>query len=290
MDGSPLDVNDVKDRNAASDVDDVKVKDGATDFYITGLSVTYRLRQGVVTALRDASIRLRRGQITAVVGESGSGKSTLARAIARNLPPHAHAAVQAERLPQRVAYLQQEAHASLHPMVKVGDQVNDVLAAARGRRAQETMAECLQLLKSLGLRPAGKMYGRYAHQVSGGQAQRIALARALAMGADLLVADEPTSQLDLVSQAEAVRLIYEVTEARRIGTLFVTHDLALVAELASDVVVIRGGEVVETGRVRDVWRSPSHPYTRRLLAEMGVREHGAGYGVSPHGKRGGKRV
>ncbi len=271
MDAATLDVDDVKKLDAIHDVNDT-----VADFYVTGLSVTYRLRRGVVTALRDASIRLRRGRVTAVVGESGSGKSTLARALARNLPANAHVTVQAEQLPRRVAYLQQEAHASLHPMVKVGEQVNDVLAAATGRRPKETRRGCHELLNTLGLRPTEEVYGRYAHQVSGGQAQRLALARAVAMGAELLVADEPTSQLDLLSQAEAVRLIHEVTAARHMCTLFVTHDLALVAEVATDVVVMRDGVVIEDGSVSDVWRSPCHPYTRRLLAEVQAGEFGSG--------------
>ncbi|HHT26371.1 MAG TPA: ABC transporter ATP-binding protein [Firmicutes bacterium] len=244
------------------------------DYYVTDLTVTYRRRTHTSAAseliLCSVSLGLNRGQVTAVIGESGSGKTTLAQAFLGALPTFAVATYAQRRLPERLGFIQQEAHASLHPTVKVGEQVNDVLATAQGLSPTAARTLTLSLFNELGLTPAEQLYDRYAHQISGGQAQRIALARALAMNAELLIADEPTSQLDMVAQAEAVKAIDKITRERGLSTLFVTHNLALVAELADWVLVLKEGQAVEWGAVLDVWHKPQHPYTKQLIGGTGL--------------------
>jgi ABC-type glutathione transport system ATPase component len=215
--------------------------------------------------LYSVSLGLNKGQVTAVIGESGSGKTTLAQALLGVLPPYAVVTYTQRHIPERLGFIQQEATASLHPTVKVGEQVNDVLATTHGIEASVARAQTLSLFHELGLVPAEQIYERYAHQLSGGQAQRIALARTLAMDAALLIADEPTSQLDMIAQADAIIAIDKVTRERQLSTLFVTHNLAVVAELADWVLVLKEGQAIEWGAVRDVWQKPQHPYTKQLL-------------------------
>jgi ABC-type dipeptide/oligopeptide/nickel transport system ATPase component len=239
------------------------------DYYIEGLSVYYDHVHG--PAVKGISMGLKKGEITAVIGESGSGKTTLAKALAGLLDP-SMVIFQRARLPRRIAFVHQEAQASLHPLVPVGEQVNDCIAARSGRRPALTRENTLKLLDELGLDPAESFYRRYPYTLSGGEAQRIVLARALAMEAELVVADEPTAHLDLLSQAQAVRLLYRLTAHHGMSVCFITHDLSLVAEIATSVSVLYNGRIVEEGKVRDVWDNPRHSHTTQLLTELDGRE------------------
>lgn len=231
---------------------------------ISDLNVTYRGSSDVV-ALQNVSVCLSAGEIKAVVGESGSGKTTLARTLLSALPPSASVRFRSLELPERVAFIQQEAVASLHPLLSVGMQISDILAARRRVRLARVKEDVYRMFEQLGLVPAGEFFHRYAHQLSGGQAQRVSIARALALQAELIVADEPTSQLDLITQADAVRLLYQMTKRLSAATLLITHRLPLVAEMADSVIVLHEGTVVERGPVSDVWRAPRHWHTQKLL-------------------------
>lgn len=238
-----------------------------------GLTVTYAGQEQPIHALRAVDVTLRAGEITAVIGESGSGKTTLARAFLNALPASARVTHESLALPQRIAFVQQEAAASLHPLLSIGEQITDMLVVrhrtTRKRASRRTLRiEARLLLESLELKPGAEFFRRFPHQLSGGQAQRASLARALAMDAELLIADEPTSQLDLVTQAEAVKLIHRLTKEQGMYTLFITHRLPLVAEIADTVMVLHEGHVVEHGKVADVWTNPQHGYTKALLQRM----------------------
>lgn len=249
---------------------------------IRRLSVTYKDSSRSVRALQDVDLRLHPGEITAIVGESGSGKTTLARTLLGALPSSAVVSYDELHLPRRIAFVQQEPIASLHPLLPVGTQIAHVLAARRGTR-RRVRGETLRLLERLRLLPAEQFFRRYPHQLSGGQAQRITVARALALEAELIVADEPTSQLDLVTQAEVAKLLYTMTRELNAYTLFITHRLSLVAEIADYVVVLYEGNVVEQGPVINVWSAPRHDYTRTLLDEM-QRLSGDGIAADPKRK------
>lgn len=239
------------------------------DFAIEGLTVDYRGRGRSVRALSDLSLGLCCGEVTAVVGMSGSGKTTLARALVGGLPRSAVATWTLRRLPSRVSFVQQEAHASLHPLVAVGVQVADVYSGRNDHRVTDRVTDArsavLRLFDEVGLQPADAYYRRFPHTLSGGEAQRVAFARARAMRADLMIADEPTSHLDLVTQGDVIRLIDRITREERTATLLITHDLGLVAELAQSIVVLKDGRLVESGKVSEVWDRPKDPFTRRLL-------------------------
>lgn len=243
---------------------------------IRQLSVSYVGSAGSVPALRDVSLQLHPGEVTAIVGESGSGKTTLARTLLRALPRSAAVTYDALPQPASAAFIQQEPLASLHPLQTIGRQITDIVVAVQMKEEAASMRSArrgarkktLQLLERLQLQPARQYYDRYPHELSGGQAQRVAVARALALRAELIVADEPTSQLDLVTQAEVAALLWRMTKELGACTLFVTHRLPLVAEIADRVAVLHNGVVVETGTVKDVWRAPRHEHSRALLREM----------------------
>lgn len=240
---------------------------------ISGLNVSYETSDEPVHALRDIHFQMHSGEIVAVVGESGSGKTTLARALLAGLPANARVEYKQFDVPQRIAFVQQEAVVSLHPLFSIGKQISDIVAAfekdqGTKPKRQHVRAATYQLLEQLHLQPAEQFYNRFPHQLSGGQAQRASLARALALQAHLLIADEPTSHLDLVTQAEAVKLLYRVAKQHGMGTLFITHRLPLVAEIADTVIVLHEGRIVECGKVIDVWQNPQHTYTKSLLFQM----------------------
>lgn len=275
-----------------------------SDFFVQGLDVTYCRGTERIPAVQDAGLGFDRGRVTVIIGESGSGKTTVARALTGMLSPEqALVSYRSARLPARTALVQQEPHAGLHPLIPIGEQIADCAAArahgsasARGNRHEHDNTRArrtpdargihdtrgngqtrrtdsspvhtaLKLLEELGLTPPGLFYPRYAHALSGGQAQRAVLARALAMESELLVADEPTSQLDLVAQAEAVRLIGSLA-ARGLAVCYITHDLPLASEIGSTAAVLFQGRIVEQGPLERVWDRPVHEYTQKLLGEM----------------------
>ena len=222
------------------------------------LRVAFRFDGRLSVPVRDVSFSVAENQRVALVGESGCGKSLTALALG-GLVDRAEISGTVTGSP-RLAYIFQNPMQSLNPTMRVGAQVEEGL---RGSEGQERVRE---LLSQVGL-PAGTER-KYPCQLSGGQQQRVMIAMALAQEPDLLIADEPTTALDVTTQREVLDLIARIADARRMSVLLITHNLGLVARYATYVNVMYAGEIVECGEVRDVLRDPRHPYTRGLLAAV----------------------
>lgn len=240
-----------------------------------------RFRQAVVDGL---SFRLQAGQTLGIVGESGSGKTMTALALIGLLPSQAEVTGQIRfQGPQgmvdwlaldprqrrryrgsQIAMIFQEPSTALNPLYTCGQQLRETLQANAPLTPEEIRAQAVRLFEEVQLSP--QLLERYPHQLSGGQIQRVAIACAIASNPKLLIADEPTTALDVTVQAEILRLIGKLQQQRQMAILFITHDLSLVAELADQVVVMHRGKAVEQASVEQVFRDPQHPYTRGLLA------------------------
>ena len=229
-------------------------------------------------ALVDVSFRLHRGEALAVVGESGSGKSTLARLLLRLETPDAggmrldgvdvRAGVALPAWRRRVQMVFQDPFSSLNPMKSVGAHLEGPLVRLAGVARGEWRAQALALLDTVGLTPAGEMIDRRPHELSGGQRQRVAIARALAAKPDVLVADEPTSMLDVSLRVGVLDVLEKLKLEHGLALVLITHDLAAARRLADRVLVMYRGRVVEEGPFEDVLRTPVHPYTQSLVAAV----------------------
>ncbi len=243
------------------------------------LRVTFASDLGEVCAVDRVSFTVDRGEVVALVGESGSGKSASALAVGGLLPEYARVEGRI-RLGgddlvgrtnsgwrgirgSRIAYVFQEPATALNPVFTAGYQIGEALTVAgRTDRLDERMAE---LLDAVGLRDAGRIASSYPHQLSGGQQQRVVLAMALAGEPDLLIADEPTTALDVTVQAQILDLLAGLQRSRGMAVLLITHNLAIAARMAHRLVVLYAGQVVEEGPAREMIRAPRHPYTRALV-------------------------
>ncbi len=252
-------------------------------FAVRGLQVEFRGERGApIPALRGVSFTVPAQTTVALVGESGSGKSVSALAALGLLPPNARvqgsvrfqgqeligapAATLRSLRGARIAMVFQEPMSSLNPVMRVGDQIAEVLRLHRRLSAGAAHEAAVRLLDEVGIPQPGLLARSYPHQLSGGQQQRVMIAMAIACEPDLLIADEPTTALDVTIQAQILALLRRLQRERRMAMLFITHDLGVVAELADQVVVMRAGEVLEHGPVGAVLAQPAHPYTRALLA------------------------
>jgi len=234
-----------------------------------------------VTAARDVAFTIRRGEAVALVGESGSGKSTVARLVLRLETPDGGGilldgddVLARERRGASLAYrgrvqmVFQDPFGSLNPVHGVAHHlVRPLLRHHRCARA-EARARAIELLHTVGLEPAEEFIDRHPYELSGGQRQRVAIARALAVDPDLLVADEPTSMLDVSIRMGVLNLLAELKRERGLAILLITHDLASARYLADRILVLFRGRVVEAGPSATVTASPAHPYTRALLASI----------------------
>jgi oligopeptide/dipeptide ABC transporter ATP-binding protein len=256
---------------------------------ITDLEVVYDRHGGPpVRAVVDASLSVGRGEIVGLVGESGCGKSTLARA-AVGLVPATSGSIRLEGRPleplsrrtrpkadTRLQLVFQDPHASLNPRRRVGSQIADALVSLGRRSRRERAGRVAELLDQVGL-PAGAA-SRFPHEFSGGQRQRIAIARALAAEPAALVLDEPLSSLDASAQAQIANLLVGLTRELDLGLLLISHDLAVVRQVADRVCVMYLGKVVEQAPTAALWAQPLHPYTAALIAAI---PHADGRGFLP---------
>jgi len=250
--------------------------------------LTVRLPHGAdrLNAVENVSFAVAPGEIVCVVGESGSGKSVTAHAVMGLLPPGQLTATAGRVLLEgedlllkspaemrrirgdRISMIFQEPMTALNPVMKVGDQIAEVLDIHTRLGERERRARVLDVMQSVHLPEPERMIDVYPHQLSGGQRQRIMIAAALVLDPVLLIADEPTTALDVTTQAQILKLIKELRERRNTGVLFITHDFGVVAEVAHRVVVMQHGCVVEQGRTEDVLRRPRDDYTRMLIRSV----------------------
>ncbi len=238
---------------------------------------------GSARVVDDVSFVVHEGRATALVGESGSGKTLTALSLLRLLPDAAtvvagRVVVDGDDLltlsgpalrqvrGKKVAMVFQEPMLALNPLMRVDDQAGEALRVHQQLSKKAARAAATTLLERMGL-PAARA-SAYPHELSGGQRQRVMLASALSASPRFLIADEPTTALDVTVQAQILRLLREEQQARGLGLLLITHDLGVVAEACDDVVVMYAGKVVEQGAVKDVFAQPRHPYTQALLAAM----------------------
>ncbi|WP_232664860.1 ABC transporter ATP-binding protein [Pseudonocardia sp. TRM90224] len=254
-----------------------------SELELRGVEVTYRRDGRAVRAVDGVDLSVAPGEVVGLVGESGCGKSSLARAAVGLLAPsagevlldgHAVAPLRRRARPaaqRRLQLVFQDPYSSLNPRRRVGRQLSDAVRLATGTTAGS--ARVAELLELVGLDPA--MAQRYPHELSGGQRQRIAVARALAAEPVQLVADEPISALDASAQAQVADLFVTLARKLGIGVLFISHDLAIVREIADRIAVMYLGRVVEIGPTAQVWDRPRHPYTAALTAAV-PRADGAG--------------
>jgi ABC-type dipeptide/oligopeptide/nickel transport system ATPase component len=248
---------------------------------IEGLEVSFSA--GAV--VRGVSLSIGRGEIVGLVGESGSGKSLTALSVLRLLPPNARVsgrilldgiggATDLLALPEarvrkirgrRIGMVFQEPSTALDPVWPIGFQIAEAIRAHRPVSKKEARDEAVRLLDRVAVADARRRLDDYPHQLSGGQRQRVMLAVALAAGPDLLLADEPTTALDVTIQAQVLDLLEGLRAELGLSVLLITHDLGIVAESCDRLAVMREGRIVEEGSVEDVFRAPAHPYTRELL-------------------------
>jgi peptide/nickel transport system ATP-binding protein len=248
------------------------------------IGVTFKVEGGVVEAVRDVSFTLYRGQTTALVGESGSGKSVTARAIMKLLTKRATvsrdttitydgrdmAKLSLREMRglrgNRISMIFQEPMSSLNPVYKVGAQIVEVLMLHQKLGKKAAWARAVELLAEVQLPDPEARVNQYPHQLSGGQRQRVMIAMALANRPDVLIADEPTTALDVTVQAQILHLIDDLKAKYGMGVILITHDLTVVRQFADQVYVMQHGEVRESGPTEQVFSNPQHAYTKRLLA------------------------
>jgi peptide/nickel transport system permease protein len=254
---------------------------------VRDLSVTFSVRRGVavsaIRAVRGVSFSLARGSVLGIVGESGSGKSVTTSAIPGLLPPYAEiqgsiafdgaelAGLGARELRayrgKRIGMIFQEPGRSNDPLQNIGSVFFETFRNAEPRITRaEARARAIALLEEVGLPNASERLGNFPHQFSGGQLQRIGIALALAQGCELLIADEPTTALDVTIQAQIIALLKGIRASRGLSIIFISHNIDLVAEISDDILVMYGGLVMESGPASEVVSSPEHPYSRALLA------------------------
>jgi peptide/nickel transport system ATP-binding protein len=261
------------------------------------LSTCFKTDRGVVTAVDDVSFDLYAGETVGIVGESGCGKTVTSKSIMRLLPEHLSflkpdSDVRFEgknlaTLPQKemrdvrgdkIAMIFQEPMTSLNPVFTIGWQIDEALKYHTKLDKSARRAKAIAMLDQVEIPNPEKRVDEYPHQLSGGMRQRVMIAMALCCEPDILIADEPTTALDVTIQAQILDLMNGLKERLNTAIMLITHDLGVVAQVCDRVIVMYAGRVIETGTVRDIFHRPRHPYTKALLDSIpksGERKHGA---------------
>ncbi len=252
---------------------------------IENLRIHFETFAGEVQAIRGVNLKLQKGETLALVGESGSGKSVTAKSVMKLLSNNAvvkegaiifkgeNILEKSERDMQsirgkKIAMIFQDPMTSLDPTMKIGKQITEVIIKHEKASKEEADKRAEELLELVGIPNAKERMKQYPHQFSGGQRQRIVIAIALACNPDVLIADEPTTALDVTIQAQILELLKELQQQFQMAIIFITHDLGVVANVADRVAVMYAGKVVEVGTVDEVFYNPQHPYTWGLLRSM----------------------
>ena len=253
---------------------------------VSGLRVGFATEDGRVQAVDGVSFDLAPGEVLAIVGESGSGKSVTAQTIigltrSPNSRIEGSAKLNGEELlsadesdlrrvrGDRIAMVFQDPMTSFNPVYRIGDQIGEAIRAHRGELAKaEVRDRVIELLDSVGIPEAARRVDAFPHEFSGGMRQRAMIAMALALDPDVLIADEPTTALDVTVQAQVLELMGRLNRERDLATVLITHDLGVVAEVADRVLVMYAGKVVEQGTLDEIFYDPQHPYTWGLLGSL----------------------
>ncbi len=246
-------------------------------FEAQGMNIAFDQKKVV----SDLSFSIKQGEIFCLVGESGSGKSITALSILKLLPEYAEFSAQKFQFKQdnlmqmpekdmrtlrgkKISMIFQEPMTSLNPVLKISHQVMETIQVHHKLSKAELKSRCEELLKSVGISP--ERMNDYPHQLSGGMRQRVMIAIALACSPDLLIADEPTTALDVTIQGQILSLLKNLVKERNMSLLFITHDLGIVSEIADTVAVMYAGELMELAPVKDFFQNPLHPYSKALMA------------------------
>ncbi|AMC93150.1 dipeptide/oligopeptide/nickel ABC transporter ATP-binding protein [Erysipelothrix larvae] len=250
---------------------------------IKNLHTYFDTRRGLVKAVNGVSFKVEEGRTLGIVGESGSGKSQTAMSILQLFESNQkiydgeiifdgkvlsdfNASQLQEIRGNDISMIFQEPMTSLNPVFTVEKQINEVLMLHQNMSKKEASERSLEMLKSVKIPNAEAVLKQYPHQLSGGMSQRVMIAMALACNPKLLIADEPTTALDVIIQAEILRLMNDLKDKYRTSILFITHDLGVISQMADDVIVMYGGKIVEAGPILKIFEEAKHPYTKRLMA------------------------
>ncbi|MBO4526793.1 MAG: ABC transporter ATP-binding protein, partial [Victivallales bacterium] len=253
---------------------------------VKNLRIGFRQGGTIARAVEDTSFFIRRGELLALVGESGSGKSVTAMSLL-GLLPEVSAVISngtavfdgrdllkmsnkelSDIRGNRISMIFQEPMTALNPVLTISWQIGEVLKRHRGLNADETRKQVIELLRKVGIPSPEKRAEDYPHQLSGGMRQRVMIAIALACRPELLIADEPTTALDVTVQAQIMDLLAELRTEYKTSVLFITHNLALVREQADRVAVMYAGSIMEQGTCEEIFKAPMHPYTRLLMQSV----------------------
>ncbi|MFB7450355.1 MULTISPECIES: ABC transporter ATP-binding protein [unclassified Streptomyces] len=250
---------------------------------VRDLHVEFHTRDGVAKAVNGVNYSVDAGETLAVLGESGSGKSVTAQAVMGilDIPPGKISGgeilfqgqdllklKEEERRKVRgakMAMIFQDALSSLNPVISVGDQLGEMFQVHKGMSRKDSRAKAVELMDRVRIPAAKERVGQYPHQFSGGMRQRIMIAMALALEPELIIADEPTTALDVTVQAQVMDLLAELQRELNMGLILITHDLGVVADVADKIAVMYAGKIVEQAPVHEIYKAPAHPYTRGLL-------------------------
>jgi oligopeptide/dipeptide ABC transporter ATP-binding protein len=253
---------------------------------IEGLSVSFFTEEGVARAVQDVSLRIKKGKTFALVGESGCGKSVTALAIMRLVPCPPGEIVAGEIVfgnrnllelsekrmrsirGNKIAMIFQEPMTSLNPVYTVGEQIVEAIRLHQRRNVSEAWSDAVEMLRKVGIADPQQRVSEYPHQMSGGMRQRVMIAMAISCKPTLLIADEPTTALDVTIQAQILDLLDEMQEREGMSILLITHDLSIVAERADDIAVMYASRIVEVAAAKQLFAEPLHPYTRGLLKSL----------------------
>jgi peptide/nickel transport system ATP-binding protein/oligopeptide transport system ATP-binding protein len=257
----------------------------STILKVDDLRVSFATEDGVVQAVGGVSFELRAGEVLAIVGESGSGKSVTAQTITGlTRAPNARITgsvtyrdrelngLDDDQLRgvrgEQIAMVFQDPMSSLNPVYRVGDQIAEMIRAHRDVSKHEARDRAVELLRSVGIPNPERRVRHYPHEFSGGMRQRVMIAMALALEPEVLIADEPTTALDVTVQAQILRLLDQLNRERELAVILITHDLGVVAEIADRVLVMYAGQIVEDATLDEIFYDPQHPYTWGLLGSL----------------------
>lgn len=252
---------------------------------VEGLQVQFQTKKGVNTSVDGVSFSIEKGEILGIVGESGCGKSVTSLSILQLLGTNANISRGSIQLEGRellglseeemckirgneIAMIFQDPMTALNPTLTIGEQLIEPLVIHQGYSKQDARREAVEVLKKVGIAAPEKRMNEYPHQLSGGMRQRIMIAMAVSCAPKLLIADEPTTALDVTIQAQILELMLELRQKMNTAIILITHDMGVVAETADNILVLYAGKVVEYGSVKDIFNSPRHPYTQGLLSSI----------------------